>query len=35
MTEIMTKSGARIPIARGCGKGFKEAYFALAFQEDV
>jgi len=32
-TEIKTKSGRRIPIARGYGKAFQEAYFALMFQE--
>lgn len=33
MTEIMTKSGRRIPIARGYGKVFKDAYFAYTFRE--
>lgn len=32
MTEIITKSGYHIPIARGLGKVFKEAYFAFMFQ---
>lgn len=32
-TEIITKSGCSIPIARGYGKAFKDAYFALMFQE--
>ena len=32
-TEIVTKSGRIIPIARGYAKAFKEAYFALMFQE--
>ena len=33
MTEIATKSGRRIPIARGNGKAFKEAYFAFVFRD--
>ena len=33
MTEIITKSGRSIPIARGYGKAFKEAYFALMFPD--
>ena len=33
MTEIITKSGHSIPIARGYGKAFQEAYFALMFQD--
>ena len=33
MTEIVTKSGRKIPIARGYGKAFKEAYFTLMFRE--
>lgn len=32
-TEIVTKCGRNIPIARGCAKVFKEAYFSLMFQE--
>lgn len=32
-TEIVTKSGRSIPIARGCGKAFQEAYFAIMFQD--
>lgn len=32
-TEIKTKSGRSIPIARGYAKPFKDAYFALMFQE--
>lgn len=32
-TEIVTKCGRSIPIARGCAKAFKEAYFSLMFQE--
>jgi DNA-binding LytR/AlgR family response regulator len=32
-TEIKTKSGRCIPIARGFGKAFQDAYFALMFQE--
>jgi len=32
-TEIKTKSGRCIPIARGYGKAFQDAYFALMFQE--
>jgi len=31
-TEIRTKSGRRIPIARGYGKAFQDAYFAIMFQ---
>ena len=33
MTEIITKSGRSIPIARGYGKAFKEAYFAFVFRD--
>lgn len=32
MSEITTKSGYHIPIARGYGKSFKEIYFAFMFQ---
>lgn len=32
-TEVVTKSGRRIPIARGYARAFKEAYFALMFGE--
>ena len=32
-TEIITKSGRSVPIARGAGKAFKEAYFAVMFGE--
>lgn len=32
-TEIITKSGRSVPIARGFAKPFKEAYFALMFGE--
>lgn len=32
-TQIITKSGRTVPIARGFAKPFKEAYFALMFQE--
>lgn len=32
-TEIKTRSGRRIPIARGYGKAFKDACFAVMFQE--
>lgn len=32
--EIITKSGRSIPIARGYGKPFQEAYFAQMFRED-
>lgn len=32
-TEIKTKSGRLIPIARGYGKAFQDAYFAAMFQE--
>lgn len=31
-SEIITKSGHRIPIARGYGKAFKEAYFSFMFR---
>lgn len=33
MDEITTKSGRSIPIARGYGKAFKEAYFAFVFRD--
>lgn len=33
-TEIVTKSGRRIPIARGFGKAFHDAYFAFMFQNE-
>ena len=33
MTEIITKSGRSIPIARGYGKAFKESYFAFVFRD--
>lgn len=33
MSEIITRSGHRIPIARGYGKAFQEAYFAFMFSE--
>lgn len=32
MSEINTKSGERVPIARGYGKTFQEAYFTYMFQ---
>ncbi len=32
-TEIYLKSGRNIPIARGYGKAFKEAYFSMMFQD--
>lgn len=32
-TDIITRSGCGIPIARGCGKAFKEAYFTAMFNE--
>lgn len=32
-TEITTRSGHKIPIARGYGKAFKEAYFSAMFDE--
>lgn len=32
--EIITKSGRSVPIARGYGKAFQEAYFAQMFRED-
>lgn len=32
-SNIIMKSGRNIPIARGCAKAFKEAYFARMFQE--
>ncbi len=31
-SEITTRSGYRIPIARGYGKAFQEAYFSFMFQ---
>ena len=33
MTEIITKTGRSIPIARGYGKSFKEAYFTFVFRD--
>jgi len=33
-TEITTKSGIRIPIARGLGKDFKETYFTYMFKNE-
>ncbi len=33
MSEIVTHSGYSIPIARGYGKAFKEAYFAYMFEK--
>jgi len=32
-TEIKTRSGRCIPIARGYGKAFQDAYFGIMFQE--
>lgn len=32
-TEIRTKSGRRIPIARGYGKVFKDAFFSIMFND--
>ena len=32
-TEIITKSGKTVPIARGSAKAFKEAYFRFMFNE--
>ncbi len=32
-TQIVTKAGRSVPIARGFAKPFKEAYFALMFEE--
>ncbi len=32
-TEIITKSGHIVPIARGLGKAFQEAYFAAMFKD--
>ena len=32
-TEIVTGTGHRIPIARGCGKAFQEAYFSAMFPD--
>ena len=32
-TELVTKAGRAVPIARGFGKAFQEAYFARMFQE--
>lgn len=31
--EIKTKSGRRIPISRGYGKAFQDAYFAIMFKD--
>jgi len=33
-SEILTRSGVRVPIARGLGKAFKEAYFAYMFRKE-
>ncbi len=33
-SEIVTKSGYRIPVARGYGKDFKQAYFSYMFKND-
>ena len=33
-SEILTRSGVRVPIARGLGKTFKEAYFAYMFRKE-
>lgn len=33
MTEIITKSGRKIPIARGYGKTFQEVYFSIIFED--
>lgn len=33
MNQIITKSGRNIPIARGFGKNFQEAYFSYMFQD--
>ena len=32
-TELVTKSGTRIPIARGLGKTFQDTYFSYMFRE--
>ncbi|MGN0389319.1 MAG: LytR/AlgR family response regulator transcription factor, partial [Wujia sp.] len=32
-SEILTKSGLRVPIARGQGKAFEEFYFSCMFKE--
>ena len=32
-TELRMKSGSSIPIARGYGKAFKEAYFSMMFRD--
>ena len=32
-SEILTKSGCRIPVARGMGKSFEEFYFSYMFKE--
>lgn len=32
-SEILTKSGCRVPIARGRGKNFEEFYFSYMFKE--
>lgn len=33
-TEIITRSRIRVPVARGLGKAFKEAYFAYMFRKE-
>ena len=32
-TKIITKTGRNVPIARGCAKAFKEAYFSMMFKK--
>jgi DNA-binding LytR/AlgR family response regulator len=32
-TEIKTKAGRRVPIARGYSKAFQDAYFSVMFKE--
>jgi len=32
-TDVITKSGRRVPIARGGAKAFKEAYFSMMFRK--
>ena len=34
-TEVLTRSGLAVPIARGYAKAFRDAYFDYMFQEGV
>lgn len=33
-TEIITKSGRKVPIARGCAAQLRDAYFQAMFKDD-